>query len=290
MFARCETEHSGFCDCDLSYNALMPDFGDRYDLPADCTDHDRLRMLCEIHDPYTQELLRRAGLGSVHKFLEIGCGLGYVSRWAATQVSHVTALDLSEEHLAEAARMAKPAGLRNIKWHHASVYEHGLPEETFDYTFGRWILIHLNRPIDAMRKLFGLLKPGGLMVCEEPVCDSVYSEPPTEGYNLHTQLIHALCATRKVDYNGGRRLHTWAVEAGFEIVDVRICQPHYLTGRHKGFWSWTIEAAGPSFVTDGIITQEDLQNVLSSMRAADTDPRIMVAGYRIHQLIARKPG
>jgi hypothetical protein len=59
-----------------------------------------------------------------------------------------------------------------------------------------------------MRKLLGLLKPGGLMICEEPVADSVYSEPPTEGYNRHPQLVKGLSATRKVDYNGGCCLHT----------------------------------------------------------------------------------
>jgi len=267
----------------------MPDFGDRYIYSASRTDHDRLRMLCEIHDPYTHELLRRAGLGPAHKFLEMGCGLGYVSRWAATQASHVTALDLSEEHLAEAVRMGEAGRLRNIEWRHANIYEHGLPEGTFDYTYSRWILVHLSRPIDAMRKLFGLLKPAGLMVCEEPVVGSVYSEPPTEGYNRYAQVAHTASAIRKADCNGGRRLHTWAVEAGFEIVDLRVYQPHYLAGPHKGFWSWSMEAAGPSLVADGILTQEDLQNMLNSMRAADADPRVLVAGYSNYQLIARKP-
>jgi cyclopropane fatty-acyl-phospholipid synthase-like methyltransferase len=267
----------------------MPDFGDRYALATSRSDHDRLRMLCEIHDPHTHELLRRAGLDAGHRLLELGCGLGYFSRWAAAQASHVTALDLSEEHLAEAARMGEAAGLRNIEWRRANIYDNGLPEANFDYTYSRWILVHLNRPVDAMRQLFRLLKPGGLMVCEEPVVDSLYSEPPTDGYNRCPQLAQALSATRKVDYSGGRRLHTWAAEAGFEIVDVRAYQPHYVTGPHKGFWSWTMEAAGPSLVAEAILTEEDLNSVLSAMRVADGDPGIMVAGYRNHQLIARRP-
>jgi SAM-dependent methyltransferase len=247
-------------------------------------------MLCEIHDPYTHELLRRVGVGARHKFLEVGCGLGYVSRWAAKQRAHVTALDLSDEHLAEARRMAELDGLHNIEWRNANIYDPGLPEKTFDFTYNRWVLVHLNRPVDAMRNLFGLLKPGGQMVCEEPVADSVYSEPPTEVYNRLPQLVQAFSATRKVDYNGGRRLHSWAIEAGFEIVDVRAYQPHYLTGPCKGFWSWSFEAVGPSLLEDGILTQEDLQNMLTALRAADADSRVMVAGYRNHQLIARRPG
>jgi hypothetical protein len=94
------------------------------------------------------------------------------------------------------------------------------------------------------------------MVCEEPVVDSLYSEPPTDGYNRCPQLAQALSATRKVDYSGGRRLHTWAAEAGFEIVDVRAYQPHYVTGPHKGFWSWTMEAAGPSLVAVSVAAKK----------------------------------
>jgi hypothetical protein len=38
-----------------------------------------------------------------------------------------------------------------------------------------------------------------------------------------------------VDYAGGRRLHRWADERGFEVVCIDAYQPHYLTGAHKGF-------------------------------------------------------
>lgn len=42
----------------------------------------------------------------MHRYVEFGCGLGSVARWAATQAAHVTATDLSEEQLTEARRVA----------------------------------------------------------------------------------------------------------------------------------------------------------------------------------------
>ena len=53
--------------------------GDRYIL-AGKHDHDRLRVISEIHDGRTRELLARAGLTQGHRFVEFGCGLGYVTR------------------------------------------------------------------------------------------------------------------------------------------------------------------------------------------------------------------
>jgi 2-polyprenyl-3-methyl-5-hydroxy-6-metoxy-1,4-benzoquinol methylase len=141
----------------------MGSFGDRYILESGRSGHERLRMLCEIHDPHTKALLLRAGLSAGHRYVEFGCGLGYIARWAATQVSDVTAINLSEEHLGEARRLAA-ADLRNIVWINASIYETGLSENSFDYAYARWMFVHLNRPIDAMRNVFEALKPGGIMV------------------------------------------------------------------------------------------------------------------------------
>jgi hypothetical protein len=63
-----------------------------------------------------------------------------------------------------------------------------------------------------------------------------------------------------------------------------------LTDPHKSFWSLTIQAVGPSLLADGILAEDDFRKVLRAMRAAHADPGVMVAGYRNHQLIARRPG
>jgi hypothetical protein len=67
----------------------------------------------------------------------------------------------------------------------------------------------------------------------------------------------------------------WAKEAGFELVHGDAYHPHYLTGRRKGFWNWTLPAVGLGLV--------------AGMAEADVSPTALVAICRMHQLIARKP-
>jgi 2-polyprenyl-3-methyl-5-hydroxy-6-metoxy-1,4-benzoquinol methylase len=200
----------------------MASFGDRYILASDRSGHERLRMLCEIHDPHTKTLLCKAGLSAEHRYVEFGCGLGYVARWAATQASHVTAIDLSEEHLGEARRLGAAANLRNVVWINASIYEHGLSEDSFDFAYARWILTHLNRPIHAMRKVLKALKPGGVMVCEEPDISTLYTEPVSWAYKRYQEIAMAAVERRGLDYAAGRRLHCWARAAGFKILDIGV--------------------------------------------------------------------
>ena len=267
----------------------MSSFGDQYVLSSGRTGHDRLRMLCEIHDPHTRDLLERAGLTTAHRYVEFGCGLGYVARWAARHASSVTAVDLSDEHLGEAQRLAESDGLTNIEFLNRNIYAHGLPPDAFDISYSRWLLIHLKQPVDAMRQIRDALKPGGVMVCEEADLSAIYTEPRTFGYEEYRALALDTGRQRGVDYEGGRRLHIWAREAGFEIVEVGAYHPHYVSGRHKGFWNWTFEEAGRSLVEAGVIDVDELDRLVGGMRLADQESSVLVAHARNHQLIARKP-
>jgi len=268
----------------------MSSFGDQYILSSGRDGQARLRMLCDIHDPTTRALLQQAGLTRTHRYVEFGCGLGFVARWAATQALSVTAIDLSEEHLQEARRRAESECLTNIEFLNRNIYDHGLLSDTFDLSYARWVLMHLKQPVGAMRKIFDALKPGGLMVCEEGDVSAIYTEPRTFGYEEYRDLALEAGRRRGVDYEGGRRLHLWAREAGFEIIAVSAYQPHYVTGRHKAFWSWTFEEAGKSLIEAGLIGTEELGRLLEGMRSANQESGVLVGHARNHQLIARKPG
>jgi cyclopropane fatty-acyl-phospholipid synthase-like methyltransferase len=260
---------------------------DRY-LLAGKHDHDRLRVLSEIHDGRTRELLTKAGLSSGHRFVEFGCGLGYVTRWAATQGASATGIDASEEQVAAAQALTREAVIDRVEFRAGSVYEPGLDAESVDVSYSRWLMVHLQRPVDAMRAIHAALKPGGVMVCEEADVSAVYAEPRSAAYEEMRDIGIAGGHARGVDYTGGRRAHVWAKEAGFEVLHVDAYQPHYLTGDHKGFWNWTFRNAGVGLVTEGSLSMSKLQELVEGMTQADESPDTLVAHCRMHQVIARK--
>lgn len=267
----------------------MSAHGDSYVLKAGQSGHDRLRMLCQIHDPHTRELLQKAGLAPGMRTVEFGCGLGTVSRWIATQGGAATGIDLSEAQIAEARRGAAEQGVAGVDYQVDNVYESTLPEAEFDIACCRWLLVHLNRPVDAMKMMYKLLKPGACAVCEEVDISGVYAEPPSEAYNQYRELAIKTGQARGVNYEGGRQLHIWAREAGFEVEYIAAHHPHYLAGDEKGFWNWTFAEAGQSLVQAGLLSAEQDAEWRAGMTAADKDLRTLVAHPRTHQIIARKP-
>ncbi len=268
----------------------MASIGDKYILTGSGrSDHDRLRVISEIHDGRTRELLLRAGLASGHRFVEFGCGLGYVSRWAASQGASVTGIDLNPEQVAAANELALEAGLENSQFRQGSVYEPELMPESVDVAYCRWLMVHLNRPVAAMRTIYETLRPGGVMVCEEADVSAVYTEPASAAYTELRDIAIVAGTQRGVDYTGGRRAHLWARETGFEIVHVDAYHPHYLHGEHKGFWNWTLRAAALGLVNEGSLSAQRLDELVAGMNEADACPDTVVAHCRMHQLIARKP-
>ena len=266
---------------------VVASVGDNYILPGK-DDHDRLRTISDLHDERTHTLLHRAGFAPGCRFVEFGCGLGYVTRWAAAEGAAATGIDVNDEQVQACRALAREAGLQGATFRTGSVYEPGFEPGTIDVSYNRWLMVHLNRPIDAMRAIHGILKPGGVMVCEEADLSAIYAEPPSDAYDEMREIAIAAGRTRGVDYTGGRRAPAWAKAAGFEIVHVDAYHPHFIEGRFKGFWNWTLRNACRRLVDEGTMTAAQWQRLVDGMSAADDDRDTTVAHCRMHQLIARK--
>ncbi|MDE0110301.1 MAG: class I SAM-dependent methyltransferase [Bryobacterales bacterium] len=262
--------------------------GDHYILSSGRDGHERLRLLCALHDPFTHTLLLDAGLCPGKTFVEFGCGLGCVSRWAATRGARTTGVDLSHDHVAEASRLASEAGIEHVEFRQGSIYDSALPQGTFDFAYCRFLLSHLSHPIAAMRVMAACLKPGGVLVCEEPDLKTIYSEPPSQGYAQGVKRILELADSLALDFRFGNKLALSARSIGLEVQRADAYQRHFLGGKEKGYWTWSFSEARPSLLNT-CSSPAELDKCLSDMRKVDRDPKVMVGHARMHQLVARKP-
>jgi DNA-binding transcriptional MerR regulator len=106
--------------------------------------------------------------------LEVGCGVGAQTLTVAERSpgASLTAIDLSAESLAAARKRAYDAGLTDIAFAQADVYtlpraDGSLAAGMFDHVFVCFLLEHLPRPVEALRRLRAMLKPGGTITVIE---------------------------------------------------------------------------------------------------------------------------
>jgi len=132
------------------------------------------------------------------------------------------------------------------------------------------------------------LKPGGVLVCEEPDLKTIYSEPPSPAYAEGVKRILQLADSLALDFRFGAKLALSALSIGLEVQRADAYQRHFLGGKEKGYWTWSFAEAKPSLLSI-CSSPAELDKCLSDMREVDRDPRVIVGHARMHQVVARKP-
>jgi hypothetical protein len=149
-------------------------------------------------------------------------------------------------------------------------------------------LIHLPDPERALREMRALLKPNGILVCEDGDLTSAGSEPPSM-LDTFAKLFGRLGSKRGVDYTLGRRLYQMVLATDFQAPEITFSQPVRARGGDKRLLELSVAEAGPAFIEAGLIVAEELEHALVEMRRLAEDETILAVMPRMAQVWARKP-
>ena len=80
---------------------------------------------------------------------------------------HVTSIDLDQASIETAQRRGAAFGFENTSFHRADIAEY-MPSSPFDAIIGRLVLQFVPDPIAIIKRLYGMLRPGGILALQEP--------------------------------------------------------------------------------------------------------------------------
>jgi SAM-dependent methyltransferase len=247
-------------------------------------------MLHKIYSPAGRQFLLEAGLIEGMRVADFGCGSGFVSRMLAEIVGasgSVTGVDVNGAQIEQARKLSAQEGLTNTSFIEASAYDTGLPRNTFDLVYCRFLLLHLADPGACLREMRDILKPGGILVVEDGDLATAASVPPT-ALDAFADLFCRLGPLRGVDYSIANRLCHLVAGAGLSLIKLKVHQPADREGQTGLLLKWSVQEAGPAFVDAGLITSDRLRRTLSDMQTALEDSRVLVLGPRMSLVCARK--
>src|SRR4051812_39065415 len=120
-------------------------------------------------------MARRWRLAEANSLADIGCGRCHWSRLIypyLRQPARVTGVDREPQWIAEAPeiwRRAFPeADPNQFSFVAGEATRIPLPDNSFDVVTCQTVLMHVERPMEALREMSRILRPGGLLVCIEP--------------------------------------------------------------------------------------------------------------------------
>jgi SAM-dependent methyltransferase len=154
--------------------------------------------------------------------LEVGCGVGAQTVTLAehSPEARITALDISEESIAEARRKVTDAGFVNVSFRQGDIFHLPFEPASFDHVFVCFVLEHLNEPAQALRKLKGCMRPGGTITVIEGDHGSTYFHPGSGAADAAVQCLVELQSRAGGNALIGRSLYPLLNATGFQEVRV----------------------------------------------------------------------
>ena len=116
------------------------------------------------------------------RVLEAGCGVGAQTVTLAKNSPNalITSVDISEASVTEARKKVAAAGLTNVRFQQADIFNLPYGPDSFDHIFVCFVLEHLSHPVEALHTLKNHLRQGGTITVIEGDHGSVYFHPDSE--------------------------------------------------------------------------------------------------------------
>ena len=215
------------------------------------------------------------------RVLEAGCGVGAQTVTLASNSpgAEITSVDVSEASVAEAEARVAAAGLTNVRFQQADIFDLPFGPASFDHVFVCFVLEHLRDPIMALQKLKGCLRPGGTITVIEGDHGSTYFHPDSEAAHSAIRCLVELQSRSGGDALIGRALYPLLVDAGFEevrvsprMVYVDSSRPRLVEGFTKKTFTAMIEGVRQAAIEEGLATPEVFDKGVADLyRTAEKD-------------------
>jgi ubiquinone/menaquinone biosynthesis C-methylase UbiE len=198
---------------------------------------------------FTQYLSRRTAATNTAFFLpylqpgmrvlDCGCGPGTITIGLAQAVApgQVVGIDIEPGQIEVAQALAAEQQVHNVSFQVASVYQVPFPDNSFDAAFGHSILEHVGHPLEALREVHRVLKPGGLIGLREVDQGGNLLEPTSPILEKSLELQEKVWQLNGGNPHIGRRLRALLTKAGFINTRASASYDSYGTPGEVSIWA-----------------------------------------------------
>jgi SAM-dependent methyltransferase len=194
--------------------------------------------------------------------LEAGCGVGAQTAILArnSPEARFTCVDVSAESLEQARRRARAAGIENVAFRQADIFDLPFPEESFDHVFVCFVLEHLARPREALAALRSRLRPDGTLTVIEGDHGSTFFHPESPEARRTIECLVDLQARAGGNALVGRELFPLLSGAGLRrvtvsprMVYVDASRPEWVEGFTRNTFTAMVEGVRDRAIAAGLI-------------------------------------
>ena len=201
--------------------------------------------------------------------LDVGCGPGTITADLAQRLAagRVCGID-SSTGIIETARREYP----NIAFLVGDVCHLPFRDAAWDVVHAHQVLQHISRPVTALKEMRRVVRPGGIVAARDSDYATFTWHPASDALERWRRLYQEIARANGGEPDAGRRLVSWAQEAGFGHVEASASAWCFATPEERAWWGdlWadrmTASAIATQAVNEGRASTEELAAMAQAWR------------------------
>lgn len=213
------------------------------------------------------------------KICDFGCGLGNLINEIYTKYNnaHITGVEISKEQYEVAKKNNKKN--KNVVLINEDVLKSNLPDNCFDITYCRYLLEHVQDPVNVIKEMIRITRPGGKIVVQENDLHNVIYYPEIQG---HSKVMNKFCELQ-IQMGGdpyiGRKLFSLFNAGNAKNIKLDYSPEIYTEEKPQEFSSWMsnslniLMGAKAELIKRELVEEELFNNMCKEMQQRILEPK-----------------
>jgi ubiquinone/menaquinone biosynthesis C-methylase UbiE len=223
--------------------------------------------------------------------LDCGCGPGTITVDMAEMVSpgNVVGIDIEASQFQVGRTHALERGISNIRFELGNAYEIPFSDGSFDAVFAHAVLYHLSDPSKALKEIYRVLRPGGIVGVRDTDRGGHIFTPSNPMFERAWVLIENIMKYKGSNLYLGRTHRALLRETGFVRIQASASYDYYgtteATQRISEFWEhFILKSHADLIINQGWADKSEIEGIGAAIKAWGEHPDAFFARARCEAL------
>lgn len=227
----------------------------------------RLSLLQQVYGKYTSKLFQKINFQKGMKVAIVGSGSGSGIEEIYEKIGkegHILCIDSSFEQISLTKSTLYSKRIKNVDYIVKDI-ESLVGNGNYDVVYCRFVLIHVQNPMIALKNMLSLIKENGIIACEEYNYEDIFCYPHSDSIEKYKVLLGEVCNIYNIDYAYGKKIYYNMNSLNIEVLHIKQFNPLCTSYEEKLLMALSLMEEKKHFIMHNLIKQEEVEDMIKEL-------------------------
>ena len=245
-------------------------------------EQDRLYQQARVHEDI---IFSQIDFANQTRVLEVGSGVGAQTQILLERFPHlkISCVDASEAQVGRAKKtLEKQIAEKKVDIQVGDAMNLPQAENSYDGAFVCWLLEHVKNPIGILKEIKRVLRPEGIIYCNEVFNSTFYCHPYSPSTLKYWFEFNDFQYSLKGDPFVGGKLANYLLAAGYQNVSTKVLTHQYDNRTPKkraqfiDYWTDLLLSGADNLIKTGRVTEELVNEMKKELNLLKTEEESVI--------------